>query len=245
VTGSQGGSATRFVIASFSRTGSTWLTLLLRSHPAILCHGEVFNLAGIKYDQRYLEHSMAAKEWTMDARDRDPAGFLAALFSDDLGHQAVGIKLLDWHHPELIAQLARDQDVHKVIVRRRNRVRAFLSHTRAKATCRWVNDSYDGMRVHIDPDELLAYVRRYDAFYEGMRTMARGTPIREVLYEDLLEDPQSARGVVAFLGVEPCDLPLHSKLPRQSNDVPRDAVVNFQELSLRLRGTALHAELTA
>lgn len=238
-------SATRFVLASFGRTGSTWLTMLLRSHPAILCHGEVFNLPEIKYAPGYVDRSKTPSCWTAASRDHDPTAFLEALFLEDLGHQAVGIKMLNWHHPDLLFDLARRPDVHKVILRRRNRIRAFLSRVRSQALSRWVRDSYDGMRVRLDPDELLAYVRRYDRFYEQMLTTSHGTPMREVLYEDLLDDPQSARDVVEFLGVEPSEIPLHAGLPRQSDDRTRDVVTNFEELSELLRGTALQPELEA
>lgn len=238
-------SATPFVIVGFGRTGSTWLLLLLRSHPAVLCHGEIFSTKGIMYDRNQLDRSATAATWTMASRDRDPAAFLKAILADDLGHQAVGVKMLNWHQPELLFQVARCPDVHKVIVRRRNRVRAFLSRTRSEAISRWMMDSYDGMRVRLDPDELLAYVRRYDQFYEQLQATARGTPMREVVYEDLLEDDQRARGIVEFLGVEPSDIPLRASLPRQSDDLTREAVINFDELSVLLRGTPLHAELHA
>jgi LPS sulfotransferase NodH len=236
-------SATRFVIAGFGRTGSTWLRLLVRSHPGILCHAEIFNPVEIGWAREHADHSTLASQWPIARRDGDPAGFVEAVLADDRGHQAVGIKMLNWHQPELLFDLARSQDVHKVIVRRRNRVRAFLSRTRSEALEQWFRHSYDGFRVRLDPDELLAYVNRYDSFYERLRLQATGTPVVEIVYEDLLRDPQSAQGIVRFLSVEPCDIPLVADLPRQSRDLMRDAVINYDELSVLLRGTPLGAEL--
>lgn len=238
-------SATRFVIVCFGRTGSTWLTTLLHSHPAVLCHGELFNPLEILYAPGYRQRSMVASAWSEASRDEDPAGFLEAVLADDGGHQAVGFKMLSWERPELIFELARHEDVRKVILRRRNRIRAFLSRKRSEAISRWVVHSYDGMRVRLDPDELFDYVKRYDKFYEDLRVAASGTLVHEVAYEELLEDDQRAGSIVEFLGVEPHDVPLHSTLPRQSNDLTRDVVTNFDELSALLRGTALEAELRA
>lgn len=236
-------SATRFVIASFGRTGSTWLTLLVRSHPAILCHGEIFNPPEIKWAPGHVEHSKVAAAWTVASRDRDPAGFLETVLADDRGHQAVGAKMLNWHQPELLFEVARRPDVHKVILRRRNRVRAFLSRERSDLLLRRMRESYDGFRIRLDPDELLAYARRYDSFYDSLRTVAAGAPVFEVVYEDLLDGTQSAQDVVAFLGVEPSDFPLASGMRRQSRDRTRDVVTNFDELSELVRGTPLQAEL--
>ena len=238
-------SATRFVVVCFGRTGSSWLCSLLRSHPAILCHGELFNLKQIGFSPNPFKDSTIHTPWTMAARDGDPARFLAAVLSEDLGHQAVGFKMLNWTHPEVLFELARSPDVRKVILSRRNRVRAFLSRTRARALETWQVESYNGYRIHLDPTELARYVKRYERFYGELRGAARGTPVHEVVYEDLLEDDQLAQGIVEFLGVTPSDMPLRSRLPRQSQDLIRDVVTNFDELSTLLRGTPLDAELNA
>ncbi len=237
--------ATRFVVVCFGRTGSSWLCSLLQSHPAILCHGELFSPKGIQYGPGYLECSETAPSWSIDSRDRDPSGFLDALFSEDLGHQAVGLKMLNWHQPEFLFDLVRRQDLHKVIVCRHNRIRAFLSRARSEMLEQWIGRSYDGFRIVLDPDELLAYVHRYDSFYDRLRAAAAGTPTHEVVYEALLEDDRPARSIVEFLGVEPSDFPLYSALQRQSGDVTREVVVNFEELARILRGTPLQAELEA
>lgn len=238
-------SVTRFVVVCFGRTGSSWLCSLLQSHPAILCHEELFSPKGIRYAPGYLERLGTTAPWSVDSRDRHAAGFLEAVLSQDLGHQAVGFKMLNWMRSEMLFDLARRPDVHKVILRRRNRVRAFLSRTRSEALERWYMESYHGLRIRLEPTELIEYVERYDTFYDELRAATAGTPVWEIAYEDLLEDDQRARGIVDFLGVEPRDVRLRSALPRQSRDLTREVVINFEELSSRLRGTALHAELEA
>jgi LPS sulfotransferase NodH len=236
-------SATRFVIACFPRTGSNWLCALLNSHPSILCHAEVFSPDQIWYEYRHTQRSAMAAAWTMDKRDRDPAAFLESVFADDCGHDAVGIKMLNWQQVELLQHLARQRDVYKVILQRRNRVRAFLSQTRSGLTGRLSGDSYHGLQVRLDPKELLDYAHGYDRFYAGLRAAAAGTPVHVVTYEELLQDVGSANAVVKFLGAEPSDFALQAQVRRQSHDSLRDAVVNFDELSSVLAETSLHAEL--
>jgi LPS sulfotransferase NodH len=238
-------SATPFVIVCFGRTGSSWLCSLLQSHPGILCHGEIFSPKGIRFAPGYLDRSPMAATWTVASRDSDPEKFLEAVLSEDLGHQAVGFKMLNWMQPDLMLRLARSQAVHKVILRRQNRVRAFLSRTRSEALERWQLESYHGSRVRLDPAELVAYVKRYERFYDELRAAATGTPVLEVVYEELLEDDRCARGIVEFLGATPSDVPLRSRLFRQSHDLTRDVVINFEELSVLLHGTALQAELNS
>jgi hypothetical protein len=233
------------VVVCFGRTGSGWLCSLLQSHPAILCHGEIFSAKGLRLAGPPRERSAIAARWPVSSRDTDPMGFVQDVLAEGLGHQAVGFKMLNWMHPEVLFGLARSPDVHKVILGRRNRVRAFLSRTRSEALERWWDEGYDGFRVRLDPTELVEYAGRYEDFYDQLRVAAAGTPALEVTYEDLLEDEQRAREIVDFLGVRPSDIQLESRWPRQSRDQTRDVVSNFDELSVLLRGTGLEAELEA
>lgn len=235
---------TRFVILCFGRTGSNWLCQLLNSHPSILCHGELFNPAGCGWTGGNLANARLASAWTETGRDQDPEAFIEAVFDDHRGHEAVGFKLLNWHQPGLLRDLVREPGVRKVVLRRENRVRAFVSRTRAELTGWYTHRPYDQLRVRLEPDELLAYADRYDTFYADMRDQTVGSPALFVSYEHLGE-PATHSALVEFLGVGSSGLPLSATIRRQSSGSLRAAIANFDELTEVLAGTSLLAELEA
>ncbi len=235
---------TRFVIMCFGRTGSNWLCQLLNSHPSILCHGELFNPARFGWTGGELANAALAGAWTEARRDEDPVAFVESVFADHRGHESVGFKLLNWHQPRLQQHLVREPRIRKVILRRENRVEAFVSRTRAQLTGWYVRRSYDQLRVRLEPEELLAYADRYDRFYAHMREQTVGSPALFVSYEHLAE-PATHSTLVDFLGVRSSDLPLSATIRRQSSGSLRQAIANFDELTEALAGTSLLAELEA
>lgn len=233
---------TRFVVTCFARTGGSWLCQLLNSHPAILCHGELFNLRRIGWTGDDDANSALTTAWPEANRDADPSAFLEAVFADDRGHESVGFKLLNWHRPELLRDLVAQPRVHRVILQRENRVAVFLSRTRAQLTGWYAHRDYDDLRVRLEPDELLAFVRRYDRFYAQMDESTRDSPALFLSY-DRLGDPATHSTLVDFLEVSPRDLPLSASIRPQSRGSLRAAITNYDELRAALAGTALLEEL--
>jgi hypothetical protein len=235
---------TRFVLSCFGRTGASWLCQLLNSHPSILCHGELFNPSHFGWTGSDAAKAALASSWTAAARDEDPAAFVESVFADHRGHEAVGFKLLNWHQPGLLWDLARQPRVHKIILRRENRVRAYVSRTRAGLTGWYADRIYDHLQVRLEPEELLAFANRYDRFYAEMRAATPGSPTMFVSYEHLGE-PATQSALVAFLGVRSSDLPLSATIRRQSSGSLRGAITNFDELRVALAGTSLLDDLEA
>jgi hypothetical protein len=234
--------STRFLIVCEPRTGSNWLCDLLRSHPRVLCHHEVFHPDALFYDLGHRDGQLAHLGTTQD-RDRDPRRFLQQLWREDFGREVVGFKMLNGQAPGVLAELLGDSGVKKVLLRRRSRVRACISLLRARETGSWARTPYDGVSVHVAAHELLDFTRRYEAFYASLRSATRAQPAIETVYEDLQSEPREVERLLHFLGVEAAGVQLRSQLPRQSHDSLREAIRNFDELALELRGTPLGAEL--
>lgn len=235
---------TRFVLACFSRTGASWLCQMLNSHPSILCHGELFNSSRFGWTGDDAANAALAGTWTATTRDANPAAFVEAVFADHRGHESVGFKLLNWHQPGLLQDLVRQPRVHKIILRRENRVRAYVSRTRAELTGWYANGIYDHLQVRLEPEGLLTFADRYDRFYAEMRQATQGSPVMFVSYEHLGE-PATQSALVAFLGVRSSDLPLSATIRRQSSGSLRRAIANFDELRAALAGTSLLCDLEA
>jgi LPS sulfotransferase NodH len=233
---------TRFLIACQPRTGSNWLCAMLQSHPRILCHHEVFHPDEIYYAVGHRDGRLAHLGSARD-RDADPARFLERLWREDFGRPVVGVKLLGDQAPELRARLLADTGVKKVLLRRRSRVRAYVSLLRARASGFWARTSYDGLAVHVEAGELLDFARRYDAWYAGLRAATRSKPALEVVYEELQRDPRVLARLLEFLGVDSTGVQLGAHMPRQSSDTLREAISNFGALASALRGSTLEPEL--
>jgi LPS sulfotransferase NodH len=237
-------SPTRFVVVGINRTGSSWLCQLLDAHPSILCHGELFNSNGIGFTPAFRIASTRAQAWTVEARDADPRGFLADIVADGGGVAAVGFKLFWWQQQQLFPELLADRDVAKVMIRRENRIHVFLSRKRSEALGQWHEVDYDGMQMSLDPQELLAFTARYNRLYTEFDRACAGSRVHRVSYEELLADTRRVDRVVEFLGIAPTEAPLRAWIRRQSRDLLRDAITNFDELSQAVAGTDLEPELS-
>src|SRR5947207_8301059 len=121
-----------------ARSGSTMLVHLLRSHPEIISHDEVFSAPGTvggmadsyllkRRAEPYFADRMAAE------KDRDPIKFLYKIVLDLQGKQAVCFKL---KHDELARpeykvlrdEIVNDRDFRIIHLRRENLLRRYLSH---------------------------------------------------------------------------------------------------------------------
>ncbi len=235
-------SPTRFAILCHPRTGSNYLCSLLNSHGDVLCHSEVFNDQAIFWALGYRDGRLDHLG-DVATRDADPAAFLERVWSEDFGHGAVGIKLLVDQARDLWPRMVSDERVHKIVLWRRNHVRTYLSLLRARATGHYAHESYDGLRVRVDPAALVAWAGDYDLFYQRLRATLAGQPWTDVNYEELVRDPAVGTRVLAFLGIDAQPGDAQSKLSKQSNDTLRDAIENFDELSQALAGTRFRHEL--
>ena len=122
----------RFVVLAQARTGSNLLCGLLNSHPRILCHHGLFNSAGIHYATDHRDGSLDFG--TVQERDRDPRAFLAKVWAANAGCSAVGFKINRAEHEGALDVVLPDPSVRKIVLRRRNRVKAYVSSLIAEST---------------------------------------------------------------------------------------------------------------
>ncbi len=233
----------RFVIFAAPRTGSNLLCSLLGAHPDVLCHHGLFNPAGV--------HSARGRPCeplgSVTARDCDPAAFLQRVWNSAGGARAVGFKINLGENEPASAALLRDASVRKLLLRRRNRLRTFVSEEIAVRTGAW--ESYDpplqaGLPViRVAIGDLVRHADRNAAYYarlEGV-LVATGQDWLETEYESLA-DPAELRRVLAWLGVGS----RHPLTPASSKRAPADlgaVVANLDEVAAALADTPFGAEL--
>lgn len=243
---------TRFVILAAPRTGSNWLCTMLDSHPDILCHHELFNPDYILLAQSCRDGALAPGTLdlgTIDERDRDPLAVVARVWAHPLGRRVVGFKLNRGQDERVFDAVLDDPAIRKIVLRRRNRVKSYVSELVARQTGEWESYPYspstsEKPRVEVHADELRAHIAANDAYYEGLYTRMppRGDRPLELTYETLGEAREQQR-VVEFLGVRPLPGGLRALTRKQNSRDLRDVISNFDQLAEELAGTGLADEL--
>ncbi|MEW6072778.1 MAG: hypothetical protein AB1726_09335 [Planctomycetota bacterium] len=239
-------SITRFVIVATPRTGSNYLCGGLDAHPEVVCHYELFHP-----DRIYATWELAAELGDLAARNADPAAFLARVWSLHRGAKAVGFKIFLDHDRTGLKLVLDDPGVRKIVLKRRNRIKAFVSEGIATRT--GVYQRLEGEPappapvppIHVDPAALLRDVERRRRFYRTVEKRLRGTDQRylEVHYEDLIARPEVRSAILHYLGVAADPSLFRPRDRKQNPDDLRLLIANFAALDRALARRSLRADL--
>jgi LPS sulfotransferase NodH len=244
--------STKLVIFGRGRTGSNFLGWLLRSHPRISHHGEIFG-------EYYLRHDFFRAE----IRKMGAVPYFERSTRRMFNERVVGLKFLYWQlepeyarHwdlpdlPSVFPVLAARKDLRIIHLKRRNRLATLVSWKLAQRTDRWAQlirggqsqsarprDSvYGDATINLSYDECqaeFAQVEQWERLYD---TTFAQHPYLEMYYEDLVADRRGEMTrVLEFLGLE--DRDLQSRLRRQNTRALEDVVENFAELQRRFADT--------
>ena len=237
----------RFVILAAPRSGSNMLCTMLDSHPSILCHHEIFNPEGIRLALRL--RNTEFRLGTVADREQDPEAFLERVWTTRLGFPCVGFKLTHRQHELVFRRLLADATVAKVVLRRRNRLKTYVSHRISETLAEW--EVYrpqdlirDRPRVQIEPRHFLERVAFDNAYYSEIREAVEGhgQAWTEVFYEELFaEDTQNT--ILKFLGLTPTSTGLEIASVKQNACDLRELVENYAELLRVFEGTPFESEL--
>jgi hypothetical protein len=240
-------SAVRFVIVAARRTGSNLLCTLLGSHADVLCHHELFNPGGIFYDLSLRESGFSLG--SMAERSADPLAFLARVWDQNLDKRCVGFKMTRGQDPSVLDALFADAKVRVIVLRRANRIKAFVSEMRAEAAKRW--EVYDPAeldparpKVRVEQRVLEAYVADNEAFYSEIDAALThsGNSVLRVTYERLFRDDEQQR-ILGFLGLPSVGVVLSARSVKQNSCDLRDLIDNYDALAHEFVGTAFAGEL--
>lgn len=238
----------QFVILNAPRTGSNYLCTVLNSHPDILCHHEIFNphVVGVARHLQGTEFRIGS----IEERNADPIQFLERVWNLPMGRSLVGFKLC-WRQNDAVYRfLLREPAIRKIVLKRRNRVRTFVSLVLARHTAEWV--IYDDASqpkprpaIQIDPQALLDMVAFNNDYYSEIEGSLRdsGQAFQTLYYEDVISGGGVAKAL-DFLGVASGgDGPLRGQTWKLTNAPLPQIVLNFDELAAELRGTEFEPEL--
>ncbi|THF48345.1 hypothetical protein [Allorhizobium terrae] len=238
-------SPVRFVIFAAPRTGSNLLCSLLNAHPHILCHHGMFNPGGIHHARD--RGDLAAALGTPLERDADPLSFLDKIWQTAGREAAVGFKINRGEDLFASDVLLRDPSVRKIMLKRRNRVRAYVSEKLAQITGVW--ESYDSSvvaeppKLEVDAQALQKHAQNNAVYYAQMEAVltATGQGWFETHYE-LLGDWAEVTRILAYLGIE-ATAPLTPTCRKRGVDDLGRVIANLPELSEALRDTPLFQDI--
>lgn len=237
----------KFVIIAAPRTGSNWVCSMLNSHPEILCHHEIFNPDGIHYA---LDHRGGDIYFgTLAERDSAPLDFLAQLWRQNFGKQAVGFKINRGQNEAVFQHVLTDRGVHKIVLMRRNRIKTFVSEMIAEQTGQWESynlaaGSRQNVRLEVDVKALWRHVALNRDYYARLQHALRssGQEYLQVTYEHLKTEAEWLN-ILRFLGVAPNASALAPATKKQNSSDLRDLISNYTQLESALSGSELEAEL--
>jgi LPS sulfotransferase NodH len=237
------GGATRFVILAAPRTGSNMLCSLLNSHADILCHHELFNPSGIYYALGYRDGSLDLG--SIEQRDRQPVEFLDRIWQHPLGFSSVGFKMTRGQDERVLQAVLEDRRVRKILLRRSNVVRTYVSELIANQTGRW--EVYDQAelpaepsRVRVDLHDLQRHLTLNNEFYARLEEVL-GSTCQEYFstcYEHLSLNGEH-RQLLRFLEVSPNEINLTPRSVRQNPEPLSRLIANYHEVESVLSGKEL------
>ena len=243
-----------YMIACAARTGSTMLVRLLRCHPQLISHGEVWGGDAMVGMDGHLavacEQRPGFQQALEQQRFEHPQRVLYKHFFDARGAQACGFKLKydelvqpRWHEVRRLVEA--DTDIGIVFLHRDDLLARYLSHQVVLRQTGVTNVPSGGELPRIEPFEVdiedcIADIvetrrrqREFDAAFATHRCL-------HLHYEDLSADPQGqCNRVFQFLGLPPA--PVRVATEKLVRDPPERLVLNHAALIAALRDAGLDA----
>jgi len=234
------------MIACAARTGSTMLVRTLRSHHALVVHGEVWgdNMVGVDGPLGRACEADPARHAALEAmRFEAPERVLYEEFLDTHDAQAVGFKLKydelvrpQWQEVRRLVEA--DADLAIVFLHRRDLLRRYLSHQvvlrHTGITVVVAGDTPPPVAPFaIDIDDLLRDIAETRRRTREFEAAFAAHPSLHIAYEDLSDDPQAqCERVFAFLGVDPA--PVRVATEKIVRVAPEALVLNYDDVQAAL-----------
>jgi hypothetical protein len=220
------------------------LVHLLRSHPDIVSHDEVFSsqgtlggMAGTYLIKRRSEPDFADR--MAAEKDRDPIKFLYKIVLDLQGKKAVCFKL---KHDELVLpeykvlrnEIVNDRDFRIIHLRRENLLRRYLSHYIAnrltQVTLAVRGQTVPEIRqVVLDPQECERDFEKVLAREKEFAELLARHPSFSISYEEMIvPGSEKLQALLDFMGVQRRGLTTTTQ--KLGSDDLRKVIANFDEL---------------
>ena len=237
------GARVRAIILTTQRTGSTFLTDCLRSHPDIECAGEILNgdpdeprpsYRGPFKDVLKAYRYARSGAWLADRWIRS---FYARGSAQVRCFKAMYNQL---SRPLAMRYFHENPEVRVIHLRRENLLKVHVSTLlMSKRRNVQTRSPTDPVWTRVDPGQAIASMRAARSEHEKFERAFARHPRLQLAYEELIDgqnlQAESARAICAFLGVH--DRPMRSDLLKLNPESLREMVTNYDELAEALSRT--------
>jgi LPS sulfotransferase NodH len=234
---------TKFCILTSPRSGSTWLSSLLKSHPQIQSFGEAFlwRKKGGWNDKifiRYYDYRQSNSLW----RPWVVFKYLDILDNyQGKPHNAIGFKLMYFNileQPEILLKFIRDRYriIHLV---RENHLDVVISKAIGRQFGVFHTDktSSQSKQVILNTSSLIRTFYLYSLMHQiaAMFLKLMPLPVLKVTYESLKTNRQETlRSITDFLGVDSQDILFESELKRVNPGSYKEKIANYDQVEKTL-----------
>lgn len=244
-----------FVVLGDERTGTTMLVDLLRGQDGVWCADEIFNPRQICEGRiSWPGASDAEREQLVRWRSAAPARVLTELrrSAAKAGARWAGFKLLYSHGTadgRVLQPLVMDREFFVVDMRRRNRLRRWVSFCRATASDAWYSRGTPqpvAGAVTIDPESMLRSFVLGELLEARYRALFGAHRYLQLTYEDVVDDLAAAVRQLGDHFGDDCGERFAVVAPRSRKTGSgglRDAIANHDEVAATLRRTRWQALL--
>ena len=157
----------KFAILAVARSGSSYLTTTLRSHPDIYIHGEIFHENTSVHIQE-----QARNQIDLSIREKSPIKFVREIYNADQGKKAVGFKIWKSQNLKAVNYIIKRKGIKKIVLERKNLLASFSSLMIARQTQVWnlsperaTRSTYKTPQIKFNKQAFLKYARKQLQFY--------------------------------------------------------------------------------
>jgi hypothetical protein len=198
----------RFVIIAAPRTGSSQLTVRLREHPDVLCHGEVFHRKNLYVYWPKRDLTDDVKMELSALRQADPDALLERVLSANYGRSCVGFKIFFGQCDPVLDTILDDPAIRKVVLFRRNVLANYSSALAASRSGSWSTkedlDPSSSHKVKFKAEQFIRFHNDYVGSFRNVidRLNTGREPYHLIYYEDI-NDAHMFASLISFIGTDP------------------------------------------
>lgn len=196
---------TKLILVGSARTGSSYLTESLKSHPQILMHGEPFQTEHLEWHI----HEELLSYIDLEFRERDPIGFIDDLFQHNLGRNIVGMKILYGQNDKALFTFSYRRDVKKIFIRRANILASYSSFALAKSTNLWNarHLNQHKAKLHFDTQAFNGYLTWQESRMQKLMEISAADPENWLYVWYSSSNPITmVESALDFLNLDNCDI---------------------------------------
>lgn len=232
-----------FLIISGPRSGSSYLSSLLRSHPDIISYSELFHPGRVVLGP---DHKLIPKDQLLEYRRANPLEFIESIYTTAYSKnvQAVGFKLLyaqsrTGTETGLWNWLDQHNEIRIIHLLREDMLAQFLSIRQALVRRQWTtNKQLEGapLCIALPDDQCETMFRQTEGARARTRSRFQSHPYLEIEYEDLISDSNATIDKILKFIDAPA-FPLSTELVRMNPWPAKECIRNYAELKNRFQNT--------